>query len=48
MLGELVYEIYQTIWRYNNERIHTALKMPPQQFAFLAATQYNLDNKVGV
>lgn len=47
-LGELVYEIYQTIWKYNNERIHTALKMPPQQFAFLAATQYNLDNKVRV
>lgn len=47
-LGELVYEIYQTVWQYNNERIHTALKMPPQQFAFLAATQYNLVNKVRV
>jgi transposase InsO family protein len=32
-LGELVYEIYQTIYKYNNERIHTALKMPPIQFA---------------
>mgnify|MGYP000215210332 CR=1 FL=1 len=32
-LGELVYEIYQTIWRYNYERIHTALKMPPIQFS---------------
>ena len=32
-LGELVYEIYQTVYRYNNERIHTALKMPPIQFA---------------
>jgi len=32
-LGELVYEIYQTIWKYNNERVHTALKMPPIQFA---------------
>ncbi|MGB9591713.1 MAG: transposase [Candidatus Kryptoniota bacterium] len=31
-LGELVYEIYRTLWRYNNERIHTALKMPPLQF----------------
>ena len=31
-LGELVYEIYRTVWRYNNERIHTALKMPPIQF----------------
>ena len=47
-LGELVYEIYQTVWKYNNERIHTALKMPPQQFAFLAATQYNLINKGSV
>jgi putative transposase len=47
-LGELVYEIYQTVWKYNNERIHSALKMPPQQFAFLAATQYNLVNKVRV
>lgn len=32
-LGELVYEIYQTVYKYNNERIHTALKMPPIQFA---------------
>jgi transposase InsO family protein len=32
-LGELVYEIYQTIWKYNHTRIHTALRMPPQQFA---------------
>lgn len=47
-LGELVYEIYQTIWKYNNERIHTALKMPPQEFALLAAANYNLVNKVGV
>lgn len=31
-LGELVYEIYRTVWKYNNERIHTALKMPPIQF----------------
>lgn len=47
-LGELVYEIYRTVWRYNNERIHTALKMPPQQFAILAAAPYNSINKVGV
>jgi len=47
-LGELVYEIYQTVWQYNNERIHTALKMPPQEFALLAAANYNLDNKVSV
>lgn len=32
-LGELVYEIYQTIYTYNNTRIHSALKMSPCQFA---------------
>jgi len=32
-LGELVYEIYQTIYQYNHTRIHSALKMSPQQFA---------------
>jgi len=32
-LGELVYEIYQTIYIYNNTRIHSALKMSPVQFA---------------
>lgn len=32
-LGELVYEIYQTIYKYNNRRIHTALKMPPIVYA---------------
>ena len=47
-LGELVFEIYQTIWRYNNTRIHTALKMPPVQFALQAAAAYNSGNKVGV
>jgi len=47
-LGELVYEIYQTIWQYNNERIHTALRMPPQEFAILAVANYNLVNKVSV
>ena len=35
-LGELVYEIYQTIYRYNHTRIHTSLGMSPEQFAFLA------------
>lgn len=47
-LGELVYEIYQTIYIYNNTRIHTSLKMPPVQFALLASKEYNLGNKVGV
>lgn len=32
-LGELVAELYQTIWRYNHTRIHSALRMPPAIFA---------------
>lgn len=32
-LGELVAEIYRAIWDYNNTRIHSALKMPPNVFA---------------
>lgn len=32
-LGELVYEIYRTIYIYNTTRIHTALKMSPREFA---------------
>jgi transposase InsO family protein len=36
-LGELVLAIYQTVWKYNNTRIHTALKMPPVQFALKEA-----------
>jgi putative transposase len=32
-LGELVSAIYQTIYYYNNSRIHTTLKMSPHQFA---------------
>lgn len=31
-LGELVFEIYRTIYRYNNLRIHSKLKMPPIEF----------------
>lgn len=44
-LGELVFEIYQTIWKYNNTRIHSILKMPPVQFALQAAAAYNRGNK---
>jgi len=47
-LGELVYEIYQTIYKYNNTRIHSALKMSPNQFAVLSARRYNQTNKVSV
>lgn len=31
-LGELVYNIYKTIHTYNNYRIHSKLKMSPEQF----------------
>lgn len=34
-IGELVEAIHQTIYYYNNERIHTSLKMSPSQFAKL-------------
>lgn len=47
-LGELVYEIYRTIWQYNNTRIHTALNMPPTRFALQAAATYNSGYKIGV
>lgn len=46
-LGELVYEIYQTVWKYNNERIHTALKMPPIQFANHFLISEFVSNKMG-
>jgi putative transposase len=32
-LGELVYEIHRTVWRYNHTRIHSILKMPPFLFS---------------
>jgi putative transposase len=32
-LGELVYEIHLTVWRYNHLRIHSALRMAPSVFA---------------
>lgn len=32
-LGELIAEIYYQIYYYNNQRIHTQLKMPPAIFA---------------
>lgn len=34
--GELIAAIYQTIYYYNNERIHTKLKMAPVQFKNLS------------
>jgi putative transposase len=47
-LGELVLAIYQTIWNYNNTRIHSALKMSPVQFALKSSKSYNLANRIGV
>lgn len=47
-LGELVYAIYQTIYVYNNTRIHTALKMSPNAFAIHFASSYNTQYKVSV
>ena len=32
-LGELVAEIYRTLWEYNHTRIHSSLKMPPSVYA---------------
>lgn len=32
-LGELVAEVYRTVWADNHTRIHSALKMPPLVFA---------------
>lgn len=46
-LGELVYEIYQTIYKYNGERIHTALKMSPIQFANQFLIVESVSNKMG-
>ena len=39
--GEMVAEIYRTIWTYNHTRIHSALKMPPHVFAEKIAASKN-------
>lgn len=41
-LGELVEGIHKTINYYNNERIHSKLKMPPTKFRKLYETRSNL------
>lgn len=46
-LGELVYEIYQTIYTYNNRRIHTALRMPPIVYANQFLIAERVSNKMG-
>lgn len=40
-IGELVYEIYQMVYTYNNTRIHSVLKMSPVEFAQKIAKAYN-------
>ena len=47
-IGELVLAIYQTIYGYNNTRIHSVLKMPPAQFALHRGGGYNIRDKVSV
>ena len=47
-LGELVYAIYQTIYVYNNTRIHSALKMSPNEFAKKVLLTYNTEYKIRV
>lgn len=40
-LGELVSAVYWTIYAYNNTRIHSALKMSPNEFAQKILPAYN-------
>jgi transposase InsO family protein len=40
-LGELTAGLYRSIYYYNNERIHTSLKMSPKKFARLNEIKYN-------
>lgn len=39
--GELIAEVYRTIWVYNHTRIHTSLRMPPVQFALLQQKRHH-------
>jgi transposase InsO family protein len=49
-LGELTAEIYKSIYYYNNQRIHTSLKMSPVQFkekfALKERVKYNRNTKI--
>lgn len=46
-LGELVYEIYRLIHSYNTNRIHTALRMPPETFTLrYEATRFLIPSNV--
>jgi putative transposase len=46
--GELLVDVYATIWAYNTTRIHSALKMPPREFALEEEKRHNELYKVGV
>jgi transposase InsO family protein len=46
--GELLAGVYATIWAYNTTRIHSALKMPPREFAREEEKRQNGVYKVGV
>lgn len=46
--GELIAEVYCTIWAYNHTRIHTVLKMSPRQFALLHEKPHNDQYKIRV
>lgn len=47
-IGELVAEIYRTIWAYNHRRIHSALKMAPKQFAAKHIKTLEIRDRIGV
>lgn len=47
-LGELVSAIYETIHYYNYRRIHTALKMPPVEFALRRQNQIECQSRMSV
>lgn len=46
--GELLVEVYSTIWTYNHTRIHSALKMPPAVFALQVEMRNNQQHKISV
>lgn len=46
--GELIAETYRHIWVYNNSRIHTALRMPPKEFALREEKFHNQSYRISV
>jgi transposase InsO family protein len=45
-LGELTAEIYKSMYYYNNERIHTALRMAPKEFARQNEIKYHTNQEI--